>query len=255
MALLTALVSMSSPARGITVNPLLSEVGDGWLGTSGIWASAGLYPGNRELSFSIRMGGFLELARWDRVSYAILASSEVLASAPGGIISFHPLAVRWEEGVLVTGPAGDAFWQTGFLHSCKHDVDTTRRILVGTRLVGGLINERGGAFACAYIYRRDYPEVREGKLLWSLEGRASLASEGNDGVSGAGGFTLYGYMDGLGLDAFLRAAGFTTGPGASLAGFLEYERVHDVGLYGRPAGANLFQTGLATSAGESSEWP
>lgn len=237
---------MSSPARGITVNPLLYEAGDGYLRVSGVWASAGWYPGNRVLSFSIRIGGFLELARWEGASTAILASSEVLASAPGGLISFHPLGVRWEEGILVTGPAGNAFWQAGFLHSCKHDVDTLRRILMGTRLVGGMLYEHTQAFVHLYVYATDYPAAREGKLLWSVEGRASWISEGNDGLFATGGLRLFGYRDGLGLDARAGAGGFTTGVGASLAGFVEYERVHDVGLYASPAGMNLFQLGLGT---------
>ncbi|MGB9589603.1 MAG: hypothetical protein ACPL68_01820, partial [Candidatus Hydrothermia bacterium] len=169
--LVAFILSMPSPARGITVNPLLYETDDGYLSVSGVWAIAGWYPGNRGLSFSIRMGGFLELARWGGNSVAIAASSEVLASAPGGLISFHPLAARWEEGLLVTGPAGDAFWQVGFLHSCKHDVDTTRRILVGTRLVGGMLCEHTQVFAHLYVYAKDYPRAREGKLLFSLEGR------------------------------------------------------------------------------------
>jgi len=245
MPVLCALLfSMPSPARGITVNPLLYEAGDGYLRVSDVWASAGWYPGSRGLSFSIRMGGFLELARWGGNSVAIVASSEVLASAPGGIISFHPLAARWEEGLLVTGPTGEAFWQAGFLHSCKHDVDTTRRILVGTRLLGGMLCEHAQAFVHLYVYATDYPEAREGKLLFSLEGTGSWKTDGDQGVSADGGLRLFGYRDGLGLDARAGAGGFTTGAGASMAGFFEYERVHDVGLYGNPAGMNLFQLGL-----------
>lgn len=237
---------MPSPARGITVNPLLYEAEDGHLRASGIWASAGVYPGNRELSFSIRMGGFLELVRWEGKSVSITASSEVLASAPGGLISFDPLGVRWEEGLLIAGPAGQGFWQAGFLHSCKHDVDTIRRILVGTRLVGGMLYGHARAFAHLYIYARDYPKAREGKLLWSFEGGSSWKTKGNEGLSADAGLRLYGYRDGLGLDARASAGGFTAGTGAWLVGFVEYERVHDAGLYASPAGANLFQVGLAT---------
>ncbi len=235
---------MPSPARGITVNPLLYEAGDGYLRVSGVWAMAGLYPGNRGLSFSIRIGGFLELARWGGNSVAITASSEVLASAPGGIISFHPLAVRWEEGLLATGLAGEMFWQAGFLHSCKHDVDTLRRILVGTRLIGGMLYEHAQAFAHLYVYATDYPEAREGKLLWSLEVRGSWGTHGNQGVSADGGFRIFGYRNGLGLDPRAGLSCFTRGDGANLAGFVEYEHVHDVGLYEKPEGMNLFQLGL-----------
>ncbi|MEO0141660.1 MAG: hypothetical protein ABIM88_08965 [candidate division WOR-3 bacterium] len=239
------MLSMPSPARGIAINPLACAADDGWLRASGIWATASWYPWDRELSFSIKMGGFLELIRGNGKSAAIVASSEVISSSPGGLISFHPLAVRWEEGILITGPAESAFWQTGFLHSCKHDVDTLRRILVGTRLLGGILGEHAQGFACLYLYRTDYPEAREGRLLWSLGARASWASEE---VFATGGIVLFAYKDGLGLDALGRTGGFTRGQGASFAGFLEYERAHDSGLYGKPKAKGHFGIGLGSWA-------
>ena len=55
-------------------------------------------------------------------SVAFLSHIEFVAN-PQNNIRFNPRAVFWEEGFLLTKRMGKGFWQLGYFHRCKHDID------------------------------------------------------------------------------------------------------------------------------------
>ena len=124
--------------RWITVNPLGSitlELSDrsrvsglkGWslLPSSGFWGEFGAYRlvRDNEHAWNWKVGGFVELFRvGNDLSVAFISHIEFVAN-PHNNIRFNPRAVLWEEGFLLTKRAGRKFWQVGYFHRCKHDID------------------------------------------------------------------------------------------------------------------------------------
>lgn len=117
--------------RWITINPLGTETTSNpgefsLLDVTGFWGEFALYgiETDDEHSYNIKLGGLVEIFRvgqdW---SLAFLSSTELIANRRGGLF-FRPRATFWEEGfVLTKRSAGHRFWQLGYMHRCKHDID------------------------------------------------------------------------------------------------------------------------------------
>ncbi len=123
------------PDRHMTLHPLadLSDRAEGtsWMHTSGGWAEFGAYRLSRdgEHAWIQRLGGYLEMFRIDdKASLTVVGNIEFIAN-PHNNIRFNPRAVFWEEGFVYTQRVGKNYWQVGYFHRCKHDVDN---LLLGT---------------------------------------------------------------------------------------------------------------------------
>lgn len=126
--------SMRFAERWITINPLaqvpsgsVSTGASEWtlLPSSGFWGEFGMYRLQRdnEHAWNTKIGGFVELLRTrSEWSLAFVSHIEFVAN-PHNNIRFNPRAVFWEEGFLLTKRAGRGYWQVGYLHRCKHDID------------------------------------------------------------------------------------------------------------------------------------
>lgn len=117
--------------RWLTINPLAAETspdsGEGWsfLGVGHMWGEFGPYRLSRDNdhAWSVKFGGFLELFRIrNDASLAFLSSIE-LVSDPHNDLRFNPRVMFWEEGFLYTIRAEEVYWQIGYYHRCKHDID------------------------------------------------------------------------------------------------------------------------------------
>lgn len=148
----STLVSQRFPDRSMTFNPLgdskLSEAPDSWswMHSTGGWGEFGAYrlARDREHAWLQKLGAFVELFRIsNEASLAFLSSIEFIAN-PDNDIRFNPRAVFWDEGFLFTRRAGTHFWQIGYFHRCKHDVDNLilgreRSLIFGSILAKYLI--------------------------------------------------------------------------------------------------------------------
>lgn len=122
--------------RSVTFNPLpgrisASTTGTSWMHSTGGWGEFGAYRGirDRQHAWIQRLGGYVELARFgDDASLAFTSSIEFIAD-PHNDIRFNPRAILWDEGILFTSRAGEHFWQIGYFHRCKHDIDN---LLIGS---------------------------------------------------------------------------------------------------------------------------
>jgi hypothetical protein len=132
------------PDRWITILPLLDTTHPVPEGTaspihsSAGWAEFGGYPIDDSIHAWIqRLGAVIELVRigsgW---SIAFATDIEFIAD-PNNDIRFNPRAVFWQEGLLLTNRIGNGYWQLGYYHRCKHDVDnlsigTERSLIYGS---------------------------------------------------------------------------------------------------------------------------
>lgn len=127
--------SQRYPDRFVTLNPLADRSeqaqGTSWMHTSGGWAEFGAYRLARdgEHAWIQRLGAYLEMFRInDDASLTVVGNIEFIAN-PDNNIRFNPRAVFWEEGFVYTQRSGKNYWQVGYFHRCKHDVDN---LLLGT---------------------------------------------------------------------------------------------------------------------------
>jgi hypothetical protein len=117
--------------RWVTINPLGAETasnsgGFSLLDVTGFWGEFANYQieTDEEHAYNVKLGGFVEVFRigqdW---SLAFLSSAELVANRRGNLF-FRPRATFWEEGFVLTKRfGGHRFWQLGYMHRCKHDVD------------------------------------------------------------------------------------------------------------------------------------
>ncbi|RMF35992.1 MAG: hypothetical protein D6747_01350 [Chlorobiota bacterium] len=157
------------PDRWIALNPLLDssrriEPGKlGWMHSLVGWGEFGGYlSGDREHAWIQRLGTLIELVRiGERSSLAFASEIEFIAN-PDNDIRFNPRAVFWQEGFLFTHQVGKGFWQLGYYHRCKHDVDNLdigrQRSLIYGSIVGkylfpiAVADFTGGALARGDLY-------------------------------------------------------------------------------------------------------
>jgi hypothetical protein len=124
------------PDRFMTFNPISQQQGGSienvrWMHSTGGWGEFAAYRvvRDREHAWLQRLGGYLEMVRvGDRTSLAFISNIEFIAN-PHNDIRFNPRAIFWEEAFLLTSRAGKNYWQLGYFHRCKHDIDN---LLIGT---------------------------------------------------------------------------------------------------------------------------
>ncbi len=126
---ITSLYGQRFPDRWFTMNPLMLQTeentGWSWMHSNAGWSEFGGYRIIREHEHAWiqRLGGYIELFRIsETTSLALLGNIEFIANADNDI-RFNPRAIFWEEGFLFTQKTGNSFWQIGYMHRCKHDVD------------------------------------------------------------------------------------------------------------------------------------
>lgn len=129
--LVTPLYGQRFPDRWMTLNPLMfqtegnSNTGWSWMHSNSGWGEFGGYRlvRDHEHAWIQRLGGYIELFRIsESSSFAFLGTIEFIANAKNDI-RFNPRAMFWEEGFLFTQKTGASFWQIGYMHRCKHDID------------------------------------------------------------------------------------------------------------------------------------
>ncbi|MCX7930596.1 MAG: hypothetical protein N2663_07750 [Chlorobi bacterium] len=116
--------------RTIVINPLLDTTAAcpsgqwNWMASSIGWGEFGSYlEGDAEHAWIQRLGAAIELVRiGSHTSVAFTSDIEFIAN-PDNNIRFNPRAVFWQEGFLVTFRNSNGYWQIGYYHRCKHDVD------------------------------------------------------------------------------------------------------------------------------------
>ena len=131
LLLTSALHAQRFPDRWLTINPLMDtrvpvEPDEwSWMHSSAGWGEFGGYRliRDHEHAWLQRLGVFVEMFRvGEQSSLAFVGEIEFIAN-PDNDIRFNPRAVFWQEGFLFTQRAGELFWQLGYYHRCKHDVD------------------------------------------------------------------------------------------------------------------------------------
>lgn len=181
MSLLVVLMVNSShgqrfPDRWFTINPLMNTqhpLGEGvwsWMHSSAGWGEFGAYRLARdaEHAWIQRLGAFIELIRvGDDASLAFMGDIEFIAN-PDNDIRFNPRAVFWQEGFLYTRRAGSSFWQVGYFHRCKHDVDNLilkreRSLIYGSLQAKYLLplTIDDGATNALAVFRADVYTIRQ----------------------------------------------------------------------------------------------
>ena len=122
--------SVVYPDRYILLNPLANETGQQGLQffpMFGGWGEGGHYipikEKNEEHTWSAKLGVAAEFFRKDNIYDFIVSSDIELTANPRSEITFNPRSFFWQETFMFTRGMKYAFWQTGFVHRCKHDID------------------------------------------------------------------------------------------------------------------------------------
>lgn len=119
------------PDRFYVFNPLFNEeanVNEGktsLLNSIGGWGEFGAYRilRDNEHAWYQKLGAFVEFFRTrDNESFSVLSNIEFVAN-PDNDIRFKPRSIFWEEGFVYSRKADSFFWQVGYYHRCKHDID------------------------------------------------------------------------------------------------------------------------------------
>lgn len=164
------------PDRWFTINPLMNTLhptreGEwSWMHSSGGWGEFGAYRLVRdaEHAWIQRLGTFIELFRvGNEASLAFVGDIEFIAN-PDNDIRFNPRAVFWQEGFLYTQRAGTSYWQVGYFHRCKHDVDNfilrrERSLIYGSLQAKYLLplTIDDGATSALAVFRADLYTIRQ----------------------------------------------------------------------------------------------
>lgn len=269
--------------RDVVLNPFWETptVAEGerrFVHSYGGWAGLATYAGLRDTDhqWNHQIGGFLELGRWgDTASLLITTQIEFIAD-PNNDINFNPRAIFWEEGLLYTRRMGAGFWQLGYYHRCKHDIDNLslgeertliygsfkHRLLWPTTLPGA----EDGYLAWTtdvYSIRQDtrtppndqLPNVNQKLLSTGLQAHTRRATGEQSGLFATvyGNATLYsettGFFDRFGSVKNVRAqggvsAGLSVRGGAALRLAVTYEYLADTGIPVEPQDGHLLRIGL-----------
>jgi len=268
----------------MTLNPLadLSDRAEGtsWMHSSSGWAEFGAYRLARdgEHAWVQRLGAYLEMFRInDDASLAVIGNIEFIAN-PHNNIRFNPRAIFWEEGFLFTGRSGKNFWQIGYFHRCKHDVDNlllgSERSLIFGSLQGKYLipfHMEEGRTEGLFTVRTDILTIRQddrtpqttarldlNRAIGSLAGLIHLRRQFENSVLGMymtawSGVSLYSPKDGI--FNRLTSVGSATLNGGLAGGIavhgnahfrigLTYEYLSDTGINPIPEHTHLLAFGL-----------
>ncbi len=271
--------------RYLVVNPLWdegqAESGEtSYVHTFGGWASFGPYLRfqDDDHQWNHQIGGFLEVVRWGQSTSLHVTTQIEFIADPFNNINFNPRAIFWEEGVVLTRRTGGPYWQFGYYHRCKHDIDNLNRGEERTLIYGSFMNrmiwpvDLESSERSYIAWKTDVFTVRqdtrepEDALALQPNVDQKLASTGVqahtrfDGSGQAGWFatlygdaTLYSATDGF-FDRFgsVNDVRFNGGVAAGLSilgrGELRikaaYEYLSDTGIPVEPRGSHLFRVSL-----------
>ncbi|MEO0191764.1 MAG: hypothetical protein ABIM46_03150 [candidate division WOR-3 bacterium] len=245
--IMLGLLSVPFPARSVILNPAVDTSGT-YLGGIGAWASYGGYLPDTTYAWSVRIGGLLDILRVRDITLCIYGANELVAG-PESKIRFQPLALYWEEGALLSRGGRGYIAQVGFTHRCKHDIDRDERTLIFSSVHAGVIRKPFYTRAHKYVLWLDDPTGRITGLTWSWETGIRLRASWGWGPYLCADVKLDGYPWATYADTRAETGVFVTGAGATLMLFLEYERLHDPGIYRPVDDPVVFQIGLRATDG------
>jgi hypothetical protein len=178
-------------------NPLFNENNHNqedetkWINSVSGWGEFGgyLYSQGESHAWYQKLGGFFEFFRTsDKHSLSALSNIEFIAD-PHNDINFNPRAIFWEEAILYSYNAGEGYWQAGYYHRCKHDIDNLdigyERSLIYGSILGRYIhyvikNESTTALASIrgdlYTILQDYRKPAYNGLEKPVTGDLSFSS-------------------------------------------------------------------------------
>ncbi len=117
------------PDRGILLNPLQTtrQTDDCGLFTmTGGWGEIDKKMAENtddQHNWSVKLGAALELFRY-RNSFSFTASSDIeLVANDQSEMKFNPRSFFWQESFMGSFSGGPIYYQTGYVHRCKHDID------------------------------------------------------------------------------------------------------------------------------------
>jgi hypothetical protein len=118
------------PDRLVAYDPLANHTPDStdfdWLVAERIHIEFARYSNGSGSShrWNAKLGGFIDLARWDSIWSIALAGTMEIVIDPNNSVSFNPRSIFWEEGLLVSRRIGsNIVLQLGGMQRCKHDID------------------------------------------------------------------------------------------------------------------------------------
>jgi hypothetical protein len=199
-------------------NPLFNETNHvpenetKWINSVSGWGEFGgyLYSQDESHAWYQKLGGFFEFFRIsDKNSLSALSNIEFIAD-PNNDIKFNPRAIFWEEAILYSSRAGEGYWQAGYYHRCKHDIDNLdigyeRSLIYGsllTRYTHPVIqNERTVAYGSLkgdlYTILQDYRKPASNGLSEPVTGDLSFSAALNFNIK-----QLISSMAGIYLSSF-----------------------------------------------------
>jgi hypothetical protein len=272
------------PERWFTVNPLGRHSPAGadavdLMHSVSSWGGFGGYRIRRdeEHAWLQQLGGYIELMRIGNKQSLIFTSSIEFVANPHNDIRFNPRAIFWEEGFLYTQSVGGSYWQVGYYHRCKHDVDNLilrreRSLIFGSLLGKYLLPFKIGADDALGALRFDLYTLRQDDRIPQASGdetphwKRMLGSigmnihvrEGGTGTIGwytTGWFSItsYGGKESV-VFQFDRiqkttvnggvAAGLTIRGNVHLRVGMTYEYLSDTGINPFPERSNLISLGV-----------
>jgi len=273
------------PDRHVTLNTLADRQvgpsqGTSWMHTSGGWGEFGAYRllRDRDHAWVQRLGAYVELFRIDDDASLTFVGNIELIADPNNEIRFDPRAVLWEEGFVFTRRSGRNFWQLGYFHRCKHDVDNLLLEVERSLIFGSLqgrylvpIGTAGGRTEGLFAARGDLLTIRQDdrrpvttdrssltRVIGSLAGSIHLRRRLDESHLGVymtawSGLSFYSAKDGIlnrlsSVDSAALNGGLSGGiaihGGAHFRIGFTYEYMSDTGIDPVPKHAHLLSFGV-----------
>ncbi len=162
------------PDRWILINPLLDTADSvpagqwRWMPSSAGWGEFGGYllEHDAEHAWIQRLGALIELLRIGQTTSIGFTSEIEFIANPDNDIRFNPRAVFWQEGLLLTLAGEQHFWQVGYYHRCKHDVDNLaigreRSLIYGSLMGRYIVPIHHATWRGAGVIRADLYTIRQ----------------------------------------------------------------------------------------------
>jgi hypothetical protein len=132
--LLSALCTVPSPAQLVVTRNLLPTPPADTVGGVGFFPRSlffaelqrGFGSAGDEHSWSLKIGGILELYRPSARTSLVATVGHELTANPFNSIGFNPRGVVWEENLRLVRRGESFDWFAGAFHRCRHEVDNAR---------------------------------------------------------------------------------------------------------------------------------
>ncbi len=152
------------PETIVQYNPLRYHTADtstSFLNHSHFWGEGGMYVIKRDDShrWDATIGGTIELIGGNRWN-VIYETNLHLVVDPNNNLTFNPRAFVWEEGILYGVKVNKDYWQFGYQHRCKHDVDNLEVLRVTGR------EEERSLIYGSLVARWERPEIPVGDFIF-----------------------------------------------------------------------------------------